>query len=462
MKKLWEGRFSKKTKKEVEDFTSSLDIDSFLAKYDLKGSIVYAEALERAGIINSQEKSLLVSSLKKILSEVESGKFKFKPSDEDIHTAMERRLVEICGGTGKKIHSGRSRNEQIVLDVKLYLKDVTRVLKRNLAQIVKILCERAIKEAKTLMPGYTHLQRAQIVTLGHHLNAHACAFLRHIKRLDDFEERNDELPLGSGALAGNSFRIDRKFLAEKLGFRKISLNSMDAVSSRDFVSEFIFVLTLIMLTLSRISEELILWSTEEFKFLELPDEFCTGSSLMPHKKNPDVPELIRARAGILMGMLISILSIEKNLPLSYNRDLQEDKRALLQSVELTLSSLNVMGELLKNVEFKRERMREDVKDWKFLMTDLAENLVRRKVPFRDAHREVGRLVNFCIKKNKSPMELSDEELSRVSKIIRREDLNVLSPERSVEAKNLPGGTAPGAVRKTARVLLRSVKKYLYQ
>ncbi len=457
--KLWGGRFSGRTLEEVEEYTNSLKTDHRLYTYDIKGSQVYAQALRKAGVITSGEERKIVSALNRIKKEMDSGSFSFHSSDEDIHTAIERRLVELTGDIGKKLHAGRSRNEQVVLDVRMFMKDAGKELLYSLAHFVEVLAEKAIKYASTIMPGYTHLQRAQVVTAGHHLNAYACALYRHLTRFQDFLERNDELPLGSGALASNTLGLDRRFMAEKLGFSRICLNSMDAVSFRDLLAEFTFICAAIMVTLSRFAEELILWASDEFSFVELPDEMCTGSSLMPHKKNPDVPELVRGKAGGVIAAAVALLALEKNLPLTYNRDLQEGKVHLFSAFDTTLASVNIMCMLVERLEFRRDILAGAAEDWKLLMTDLAEKLVQKGVPFRTAHEAVGKLVKHLMDNKESPVEIRDSELKKIHPALDPEDVKTLCPEGSVKARKVPGGPHPSEVKKTARRLLNLVKAH---
>ena len=445
---MWEGRFQKKILDEVKEFTYSLNIDKKLALYDIKGSTAHAKMLNKAGIIKQKETSLLLDALKKIEDEIRGGKFKFKESDEDIHTAIERRLIEIAGETGKKIHTARSRNDQIVLDEKLFLKDILNDIKENLRNVQKSLLAVGKKVFPSILPGYTHLQHSQPVLLSHYFLAYVEMLERDRERFQDSYKRVDVLPAGVCACCGTSFPIDRKYLAEELGFSKISSNSIDTVSDRDFILEIGSFCGILMVHLSRLAEDLILWNTAEFKFAELPDEFCTGSSIMPQKKNPDVLELIRGKTATVLGNINGLFILMKGLPLSYNRDLQEDKKPLFEILEIVFSSLKILAVLLPKIKFNFKKMEESAFSDFTLATDLAEYLVMKKgVAFRESHKICGELVRYCIKQNKNFDSLSMEEFKKFSPEFSKDVYSILNVKVSVEAKKSQGGTSPLLVGK---------------
>ncbi|MFA4916430.1 MAG: argininosuccinate lyase [Syntrophales bacterium] len=449
-KKPWEGRFREPTDREVEAFTASIHFDKRLARYDVKGSIAHAKMLARQGIISKKEETAIIVGLKDILKEIERGDFSFYPQDEDIHMAIEKALTIRVGDAGGKLHTGRSRNDQVSLDVRLYLRaEIHRVL--DLIAALKLsLVELAEREHRTIMPGYTHMQKAQPVLLSHYLLAYWEMLDRDEARLRDCFKRVNVMPLGAAALAGSGLPIDRKYTARVLKFPEISQNSMDAVSDRDFIAEFIFAASLVMMHLSRFCEDLVIWSTEEFNFVEISDAFTTGSSIMPQKKNPDVAELIRGKTGRVYGSLMTILTLMKGLPMTYNRDLQEDKEPLFDTVDTVTGCLQVLSGMLQHLKFNRVKMREEAAGGFSTATDVADYLVMRGVPFRESHGIVGRLVAYCMEKNKGLSDLTIDEFRRFYKGFDEDVYECLKVENSVNARNITGGTAEEMVLKRIR------------
>jgi len=440
-KKLWGGRFAADTVPSVEAFTASIDIDCRLYHHDILGSIAHAKMLAKQHIIGARDAAKIVRGLETIRREIDAGKFAFAPADEDIHMNIERRLSELIGAAGGKLHTARSRNDQVALDLRLYLRDETAIVIDSLRALQSTLAKAAKKYLDVIMPGYTHLQRAQPVLLSHHLFAYYDMFGRDCERFIDSLERINVLPLGSGAIAGTTFPIDRAYVAKLLHFPRISKNSIDAVSDRDFLLEFLAASSILFVHLSRLADELVLWSSQEFAFIELPDGYCTGSSMMPQKKNPDVPELIRGKSGRVFGHLLALLTIMKGLPLAYNRDLQEDKLPLFDTADTVKASLRIMGEIVAGMKVKRERLRLAAQDGYMNATDLADYLVKRGIPFRAAHEVAGRVVQFSIAQGKRIEELSMAELKRFSKRIGRDVYDYLSVEAVVGRRRALGGTA---------------------
>ena len=395
----WGGRFKKHTAKKAQEFSSSIDIDNKLYKEDILGSIAYAEALQNAGVLNKSELSKIKSGLKQIKQKIESGKFNWQEALEDVHMNIESSLEKIIGSAAKKLHTGRSRNDQVVTDLKLYLLGKSKDIQICLTDLLEIIVLKAESEVETLMPGFTHMQIAQPITLGHHLMAWYEMLSRDLDRFKECESRLKISPLGSGALAGNKFKINRKKLAKSLGFTEVTNNSIDAVSDRDYVIEMMFNISLMGVHLSRIAEELIIWSSSQFDYVDLPEELCTGSSIMPQKKNPDMAELVRGGSSKTIGNLVSLLSLIKNQPLSYNRDNQEDKGPLFDSIEYALGSLDITAAMVAGAEFNRDSMLTDVYDGHICATDLAEYLVMKVIPFRDAHAISGKAVHLAESKD---------------------------------------------------------------
>ncbi|HBT46722.1 MAG TPA: argininosuccinate lyase [Peptococcaceae bacterium] len=444
--KLWGGRFRKETDRLVEDFHSSLSFDRRLYRHDIRGSIAHARMLAAVGLLSQEEAAKIVRGLEEILADIEAGRVSFDIGAEDIHMNIEKLLTEKVGEAGKKLHTARSRNDQVALDLRLYLKDEIREISRLLSRLQQVLVDLAEKHLFTLMPGYTHLQKAQPVTLAHHLLAYFEMFERDQGRLEDCMKRLDVCPLGSGALAGTALPIDRRLVAAELGFKDISANSLDAVSDRDFAVEFLAAASLIMMHLSRLGEEIVLWCTEEFGFVELDDAYSTGSSMMPQKKNPDVAELVRGKTGRVYGHLMGLLTVLKGLPLAYNKDLQEDKEAVFDTVDTLKGCLLVMAPLLATARFKEERMRAAARQGFSNATDVAEYLVMKGVPFREAHRIVGSLVLYCLDKGCNLGDLSLAELQRYSPAFEDDIIEYLTVEACVKRRRIPGGPSPEAVR----------------
>ncbi|MCK4911375.1 MAG: argininosuccinate lyase [Thermodesulfovibrionales bacterium] len=447
MKKPWSGRFKGATARSVEAFTESVSFDARLAPYDIQGSIAHARMLGQQGIIRKSEAGAIIKGLKEIASEVGSGKFKFKEALEDVHMNIESALIKKIGPVGGKLHTARSRNDQVALDLRLYLRDEVAQTISLVRSLQKSLLKQAEKHLGLIMPGYTHLQRAQPVLLSHHLLAYVEMLERDVARLQDAQKRINVLPLGSGALAGTSLPIDRKAVARELGFDSVALNSMDAVSDRDFALETVFALALVMTHLSRLGEEIVLWASEEFSFISLPDAYATGSSIMPQKKNPDIAELVRGKAGRAIGNLMALLAIMKGLPLAYNRDLQEDKPPVFDSVDTAKASLSVIAEMMSKVRFNKSRMYEAAAKGFSTATDVAEYLVRKGMPFREAHEVTGRIVAFCLKKEKELHGLSISQFRLHSKLFRKDVLGCLSAEDSIGSRDSEGGTSFKQVRK---------------
>ncbi len=457
MKKPWGGRFTERTASSVEAFTESVSFDHRLWRYDIQGSIAHARMLQKVGLLTRQEATIIIKGLKEIEKEILQGRFQWRRELEDVHMNIEHALIEKVGPVGGKLHTARSRNDQIALDLRLYLKDETEKIVALLRDLQRALVDMASRHADAAMPGYTHLQRAQPVTLGHHLLAYVEMFQRDLERFQDCLKRINVLPLGAGALAGTTLPIDREFVAKELGFSRVATNSMDAVSDRDFVIEFLSASAIAMMHLSRMAEEMILWSTVEFSFIELPDAFCTGSSIMPQKKNPDVLELVRGKTGRVYGALVSLLATMKGLPLTYNRDMQEDKEPLFDAVDTLKHSLQVLVQMWPKVKFNTERMARTATEGYSLATDLAEYLVRKGMPFRQAHEVVGKVVRYAIKKGKELDELTLQELQRFSVLIQEDVFGYLNLQEALKARTSLGGTSPKEVRKQISKWKRRLK-----
>jgi argininosuccinate lyase len=443
--KLWKGRFKEKTAKVVERFTASIEVDKRLYSYDIEGSIAHCRMLAKTGIISEEDGDILVQGLNQIRREIEAASFHFDQRLEDIHMHIESRLFEIAGKVAQKLHTARSRNDQVALDVRMYLRDALSDLQRRLGGLQRVLIELAKTHIDVLVPGYTHLQRAQPVLLAHHFMAYVEMFQRDMERMSECGVRTNVMPLGSAALAGTTFPIDRGYVAELLEFPTLSANSLDAVSDRDFIIEFLSAASLCMMHLSRLSEEMILWSTAEFGFIELPDAFATGSSIMPQKKNPDVPELVRAKTGRVYGHLMGLLALMKALPLSYNRDLQEDKAALFDAVDTLSDCLEVYTQMLPGIRVHPARMEQAASSGYINATDLADYLVRQGMPFREAHHCVGQAVRCGLERGKELHELSLSELQACSQLIKEDVFGCLGARESVNRRNGMGGTAHSAV-----------------
>ncbi len=456
MGKAWAGRFRGETHHLVESFTSSLPFDRRLYKYDIEGSLAHCRTLQRAGVLSRREVATLSRGLEQVRDELDAGRFPFAATDEDIHMAIERRLTELIGAVGGKLHTGRSRNDQVALDLRLYLRDALRALDGALRRFQWALLQQARAHLDVVMPGYTHLQRAQPVLLAHHLLAYIEMAERDKGRIRDALGRVDCLPLGSGALAGTNYPIDRRYTAMLLGFAGVTENSLDAVSDRDVVAESLAAASLIMVHLSRLSEELVLWSTREFQFVELPDAFCTGSSMMPQKKNPDVPELVRGKTGRVIGHLVGTLTMLKGLPLSYNRDLQEDKEALFDGIDTVGASLEVLTELIKGLVVNRLTLAQAAASGFLLATEVADYLVTRGVPFRMAHETAGRLVRYCLDRQMELHDLTLDELKAFSDRFDKDALDVITVEGALERKAQIGGTARTRVEARLKALEKTL------
>jgi argininosuccinate lyase len=444
--KLWAGRFSEPTDAFVEAFTASVELDQRLYRYDIEGSIAHARMLARQGILSDAERDLIVDGLTRIRERIERGDFTWEVGLEDVHMNVESALTADIGTAGKKLHTGRSRNDQVATDVRLWLRDELASIRAELRRLQLALLDLAGREAETVMPGFTHLQTAQPITFGHHLMAWFEMLARDDTRFADCGRRLNVMPLGAAALAGTTYPIDRHYTAELLGFDRPAENSLDAVSDRDFAIEFAAAASILMMHLSRFSEELILWSSAQFGFVELSDRFCTGSSIMPQKKNPDVPELVRGKTGRVFGHLMGLLTLMKGQPLAYNKDNQEDKEPLFDTADQVRGCLRVFADMVPAITPRREAMRAAASRGFATATDLADYLVRRGVPFRDAHEAVGKAVALGVKQGRDLSELSLEELRGFSAVIGPDVYEVLTLEGSVAARDHLGGTAPRQVR----------------
>lgn len=442
---MWGGRFAEKTAASVAAFTASIHYDARLYRHDIAGSRAHARMLARQGLISHEEGALIVQGLDRIEQEIEAGEFIFRPELEDIHMNIEKGLVEKIGPAGEKLHTARSRNDQVALDVRLYLREECRRLIELLTDLQKACVKLGRKYQHAVMPGYTHLQRAQPVLVAHHFLAYYEMFGRDRERLGDALKRINVMPLGAAALAGTGLPIDREFVAKELGFPAVTANSMDTVGDRDHLIEFMGAASLIQIHLSRLSEELVLWTTEEFSFVTLADSFCTGSSIMPQKKNPDIPELIRGKSGRVVGNLMSLLMLLKGLPMTYNRDLQEDKEPLFDTVDTVSQSVAIMSQLLANLTFNEARLAAGLGGGYMTATDLADYLVRKDIPFRQAHAIVGRTVAYAIEHGKELTALSLAELKAFSEAIENDVFAVLSIAGSVNSRVSLGGTAGAMV-----------------
>lgn len=447
MAKLWGGRFQKSTDKKVDDFQSSIRFDKRMYKQDIKGSIAHATMLGRQGIIPQDDSDKIVAELKNILKDIEDGKVEFEIDAEDIHMNIEKLLTERIGDAGKRLHTGRSRNDQIALDIRMYLMDETEELRQMLVHTLEVLTDIASEHTGTIMPGYTHLQKAQPITFAHHLMAYFEMFKRDLSRLEDCRKRTNVMPLGSGALAGTTYPLDREFVAQELGFDAVTMNSLDGVSDRDFVIELLSCLSMIMMHMSRFSEELILWSSHEFSFVEMDDAFSTGSSIMPQKKNPDVAELIRGKTGRVYGHLMGLLTTMKGIPLAYNKDIQEDKEPIFDAIDTVKLCLPVFCDMIATMTVKKDNMLKGSKGGFTNATDAADYLVKKGLPFREAHSVVGQMVFYCIERNIALDDLSMEQFREFSDIIEEDIYNAISMETCVNDRKVIGGPAKEVVEK---------------
>ena len=444
--KMWAGRFTKEADSTVNAFNSSISFDSRMYRQDIKGSIAHATMLGKTGIIPPADSKAIVTELENILTDLESGKLEIDPTAEDIHMFIEAVLTDRLGETGKRLHTARSRNDQVALDIRLYLRDETAEIKSLLQKIITVLCDTAEQHADTIMPGYTHLQRAQPITFGHHLMAYAQMFLRDMTRFDDAARRMNQSPLGSGALAGTTYPIDRELTSKLLGFDRPTANSLDGVSDRDFCIELASAIAIIMTHLSRFSEEMILWCSWEFKFIELDDAFATGSSIMPQKKNPDIAELVRGKCGRVIGDTMTLLTMMKGLPLAYNKDMQEDKEAIFDAIDNVKLCLTTFIPMLETMTVYKDNMRNAAAKGFINATDCADYLVKKGMAFRDAYKITGGLVALCIEKNTDLEHLPIEDYKERSALFDNDIYTAINLETCVNNRLSQGGPSPESVK----------------
>lgn len=457
MAKMWAGRFSKEVDEKVNDFNSSISFDARMYKHDIKGSIAHAIMLGEAGIIALDDSKRITDGLESILADIESGKLAFDPNAEDIHMFIEAELTERLGDAGKRLHTARSRNDQVALDIKMYLKDETLSIIEIVIELISVLCELAEEHKTTVMPGYTHLQRAQPITLAHHLMAYAQMLLRDKGRLEDAYKRMDTMPLGSGALASTTYPINRQRVCDILGFSEITQNSLDGVSDRDFCIELCSAVSVLMMHLSRFSEEIVLWCSWEFKFIELDDAYATGSSIMPQKKNPDITELIRGKTGRVYGDLITLLTMMKGLSLAYNKDMQEDKEAIFDAVDTVKLCLKTFIPMIKTMRVNKENMRAAAAKGFINATDCADYLVKKGLPFRTAYKITGQLVAECIEKNLTLETLPIESYKELCETFDDDIYEAISLDTCVMQRKADGGPAPESVKKQIEYVLNKIK-----
>ena len=450
--KSWGGRFKTAPARGAQAFTASIGFDVRLYRYDVRGSIAHAKMLAHCGIITAAERNKIVKGLQAVEREIETGKFKPGVADEDIHMAIERRLTEKIGTVGGKLHTARSRNDQVITDVRLFVKDGIAAIDDGIAELQSALVAITAAHPDAIMPGYTHLQRAQPVLLGHHLLAYHDMLARDRERFADCLRRSDVLPLGAGALAGTTLPIDREFTAKELGFSHVAENSMDAVADRDFIAELLADAAILFTHISRLAGEITMWATSEFGFVTLHDAYSTGSSMMPQKKNPDIAELVRGKSGRIYGNLVALLTTMKGLPLAYNSDLQEDKEPLFDTVDTTTSSLHALAAMVRSLRFNTERMTAAASDGFLLATDIAEYLVAAGVPFRDAHEVTGHIVLDCLERGVSPTDLTLSEFRKFSPRFGDDIVSRLTPAQAVARRRATGGTAGGNLRRRLKKL----------
>ncbi|GGK31850.1 argininosuccinate lyase [Caldalkalibacillus thermarum] len=447
MAKLWGGRFTKETNKLVERYTASISFDQQLAEEDIEGSLAHVQMLGECGVIAAEEAEQIKEGLLKIKEKIQTGEVQFSVEHEDIHMNIEKLLIDEIGPVGGKLHTGRSRNDQVATDMHLYLRKKINRFVQLLEEVQQAIIKQAEAHVETILPGYTHLQRAQPVSFAHHLLAYFWMFERDKERFKDSLKRVNISPLGAGALAGTTFPINRRRTAELLGFDGVYPNSLDAVSDRDFILEFLSTASILMMHISRLSEELVIWSSQEFQFIELDDAFCTGSSIMPQKKNPDVPELLRAKTGRVYGHLIGLLTVLKGLPLAYNKDMQEDKEGMLDTVATLEGALQLLAPMLETMQVNTEKMRQAVQEDYANATDIADYLVNKGVPFREAHAIIGQVVLYAIQHKKFLLDLSLDEYRQFSPLFEADIYDILQPEHVVSARKSEGGTAFNEVKK---------------
>lgn len=463
MSKLWGGRFAKSTDVMVEEFTSSISFDNRMYRQDIAGSIAHARMLAKCGIISQEDAKLIIDGLQGILADIEAGNFSFEVSLEDIHMNIEKRLTERIGPAGGRLHTARSRNDQVALDTHMYVRVQVAEIAGLLFELEQAVLDTAEKYPDVIMPGYTHLQRAQPILFSHHMMAYFFMFERDFRRLKGVWESADIMPLGAGALAGTTFPIDREAVARELKFGRIYENSLDAVSDRDYILEFLSFASILMMHLSRISEEIILWSSTEFSFIELDDAHCTGSSIMPQKKNPDVAELVRGKTGRVFGHLMAMLTVAKGLPLAYNKDLQEDKEGLFDTIDTVKFSLTVYAAMLRGMKVNVSAMRQALRTDFSNATDMADYLVKKGLPFRQAHEVVGKCVAYCLSEQKTLTDLTLKEFEQFSPLFAADIIDAISVETCVAARNSMGGTSPtqvGHAVTIAKSILEKQQKHL--
>ncbi len=458
MAKLWGGRFSKTTDEMINEFQASIDFDKRMYYEDIKGSIAHATMLKKCNIITEKDHEDIVNGLTAILNDIESGNFSFDIALEDIHMNIEKRLTERIGVAGGKLHTARSRNDQVALDTHMYVRKEVANIAKLLIELEESFVEMAQKNSDVIMPGYTHLQRAQPILFSHHMLAYFYMLNRDFARLEGVYDRADIMPLGAGALAGTTFPIDRHYVAEQLNFAQIYANSLDAVSDRDYILEFLSFASILMMHLSRISEEIILWCSKEFSFIELDDAHCTGSSMMPQKKNPDVSELVRGKTGRVIGHLMAMLTTAKGLPLAYNKDLQEDKEGLFDTIDTVKFSLSVYAQMIKAMRVNKEKMLLATKEDFSNATDMADYLVKKGLPFRDAHEVAGKSVSYCIEQDKWLMDLTLEEFKQFSPLFDEDILEEIKVETCVANRNSYGGTSYIQVEQSLKNATEIMKK----
>ncbi|QKY69822.1 argininosuccinate lyase [Lentibacillus sp. CBA3610] len=444
--KLWGGRFTKSTNQLVDDYTASIHFDKKLAKYDIQGSLAHVKMLKKCAIISADDADMITDGLHSVAAKIDSGEAVLHAEHEDIHMNVEKLLTDEIGSAGGKLHTGRSRNDQVALDMRLYLRDTILEMVQLLKDVQASLYTQAEANQDTVLPGYTHLQRAQPVSFAHHLLAYIFMFQRDVERLTDSWKRVNQMPLGAGALAGTTFPIDREFVAGELHFDGLCENSLDAVSDRDFVVEFLSDASIIAMHLSRLCEEMVQWSSVEFNFIELDDAFSTGSSMMPQKKNPDVAELVRGKTGRVYGHLTGMLTMLKGLPLAYNKDMQEDKEGMFDTAETLRGALGLLAPMIETMHVKKESMYQAVRQDYSNATDLADYLTDKGMTFRESHEAVGNIVLHCINENKYLLDLSLEEFQTFSKLIEADIFKALSPEAVVDARKAYGGTGKESVK----------------
>ena len=462
-KSMWGGRFTKTTDAMMEEFNSSISFDKRMYREDIAGSMAHAAMLARCGILTDAEAATIRQGLQDILADIEAGNFSFEVSLEDIHMNIEKRLTERIGAVGGKLHTARSRNDQVAVDTHMYVRREIGEIAKLLEDLQKAFVEAAQNNLQVIMPGYTHLQRAQPILFSHHMMAYFFMLARDFERLQGVQRRTDILPLGAGALAGTTFPIDRHYVAEQLGFAQVYQNSLDAVSDRDYILEFLSFASILMVHLSRISEEIILWSSAEFAFIELDDAHCTGSSIMPQKKNPDMAELVRGKSGRVIGHLMAMLTTVKGLPLAYNKDLQEDKEGLFDAIDTIKFSLAVYAAMIRGLRVRQEKMEQAVRHDFSNATDMADYLVKKGLPFRQAHEVVGKTVRYCIEQEKWLMDLSIAEFQQFSPLFEADISEAIKVETCVENRNSFGGTSPAQVKlamEAAEEIIRKQQSFL--